>query len=56
MEIEEIGLVCVYCGTPTAGLCCGEVHHEEAYDVDGELVLESEMTEEMWKITKVIQK
>ena len=44
MKIEEIGIVCVYCGNVTESPCCGEVHHELAFEIDGDLVLESELT------------
>ncbi len=43
-NLEEIGLVCVYCGTETEEMCCGEVHLEYGYETeDGELILESEL-------------
>jgi len=48
MEIEEIGSVCVYCGNETQDMCCGEVHHEMAWEIDGDLVLEHELTEEQY--------
>lgn len=45
-DLEEIGYVCVYCGTPTEYLCCGEVHHEIGYwTKDDVLILESELTD-----------
>lgn len=45
--VQEIGYVCVYCGTETEDSCCGEVHHEMAYETDdGEIILDSELTEE----------
>lgn len=56
--VTEIGSVCVYCGTETEDMCCGEVHHEMAYETeDGELLLESDLTEEhtveeLWKQVK----
>lgn len=43
-ELEEAGLCCVYCGTPTESMCCSEVHLEEGYyTADGELILEHEL-------------
>ena len=46
MPVTEIGMVCVYCGAETEVGCCAELHHEIGYETkDGELVLESELTE-----------
>lgn len=46
IPVTEVGWVCVYCGAETQDLCCGEVHHELAYETgSGDLVLESELTE-----------
>lgn len=46
MKVIEIGVVCPYCGTETEDVCCGEMHHELGYETeDGELILESELTE-----------
>lgn len=43
-QVNSIGLVCPYCGTPTEDVCCGEMHHEEGFETeDGEIVLESEL-------------
>lgn len=47
-KVYEIGMVCVYCGNQTEAPCCGEVHHEIGYETkDGEIILASEITEEM---------
>jgi hypothetical protein len=46
VRVTKVGWVCVYCGAETEDLCCGEVHHEIGYETqDGELILESELTE-----------
>lgn len=48
IKIKEIGPVCVYCGTETEDLCCGEVHHEMGYEAIDEpihVILESELNE-----------
>ena len=46
IPVIEVGSVCVYCGAETEVGCCAEVHHEIGYETkDGELVLESELTE-----------
>ena len=44
VDVIEIGSVCVYCGSETSDMCCGEMHHEMGYEtIEGELVLESEL-------------
>ena len=48
IEVKEIGQVCVYCGTETEYVCCGEVHRETGYETNEqnpELLLESELTD-----------
>lgn len=44
-KVEKIVTVCPYCFEPKRGKisCCGEVHFETAYDVDGQIFLESEL-------------
>lgn len=44
-KIEEIITVCPYCMecANNKRVCCGEVHFETAYVVDGEYYLESEV-------------
>jgi hypothetical protein len=49
-KIEDEILVCPYCGTGVSEEslgCCGEssAHFETAYEYDGDIVLESEVTE-----------
>lgn len=48
ISVITVGPVCVYCGTETEDVCCGEMHHElgfETIEPHCELLLESELTE-----------
>lgn len=46
--VSEVGLACVYCGTLTEDMCCGEMHHEMLYiDDDENYMLESELPDDV---------
>lgn len=42
---EKYDMVCPYCMNPHSGFgaCCGEVHFEPGYEINGELYLASEV-------------
>jgi hypothetical protein len=42
-DVEALGLGCPYCGTITEGVCCGEMHHEELWSVNDEILTETEL-------------
>lgn len=42
--MQYLGMACVYCGNLTNGPCCGEMHHEKAYEThNDEIIFEHEI-------------